>query len=102
MKIKRIGTYITGFKYYKNDIEITDKILLEKIKKMKIPPAYDNVTIVNNKKILKVFKLLNKLKNKSKLIIRKNLKIPVNLDVDVLPILRRTRIKIITQRKRLC
>jgi len=52
MKIKRIGTYITGFKYYKNDIEITDTILLEKIKKMKIPPAYDNVTILNNKKIL--------------------------------------------------
>ena len=52
MKIKRIGTYITGFKYYKNDIAITDTILLEKIKKMKIPPAYDNVTILNNKKIL--------------------------------------------------
>lgn len=52
MKIKRIGTYITGFKYYKNDIEITDGLLLEKIKKMKIPPAYDNVTIINNKKIL--------------------------------------------------
>jgi DNA topoisomerase I len=52
MKIKRIGTYITGFKYYKNDVEITDAILLEKIKKMKIPPAYDNVTIINNKKIL--------------------------------------------------
>jgi DNA topoisomerase-1 len=52
MKIKRIGTYITGFKYYKNDIEISDGILLEKIKKMKIPPAYDNVTIINNKKIL--------------------------------------------------
>ena len=52
MKIKRIGTYITGFKYYKNDIEISDGVLLEKIKKMKIPPAYDNVTIINNKKIL--------------------------------------------------
>lgn len=52
MKIKRIGTYITGFKYYKNNIEISDGILLEKIKKMKIPPAYDNVTIINNKKIL--------------------------------------------------
>jgi len=52
MKIKRTGTYITGFKYYKNDIEISDGILLEKIKKMKIPPAYDNVTIINNKKIL--------------------------------------------------
>jgi DNA topoisomerase-1 len=52
MKIKRIGTYITGFKYYKNDIEISDGILLEKIKKMKIPPAYDNVTIINNNKIL--------------------------------------------------
>ena len=52
MKIKRIGTYITGFKYYKNNIEISDGVLLEKIKKMKIPPAYDNVTIINNKKIL--------------------------------------------------
>jgi DNA topoisomerase I len=52
MKIKRIGTYNTGFKYYKNDIEITDVVLLEKIKKMKIPPAYNNVTIINTNKIL--------------------------------------------------
>lgn len=52
MKIKRIGSYTTGFKYYKNDNEITDVKLLEKIKNMKIPPAYQNVTIVNNKKIL--------------------------------------------------
>lgn len=52
MKINRIGTYITGFKYYKKEVEIGDKLLLEKIRKMKIPPAYDNVTIINGKKIL--------------------------------------------------
>ena len=52
MKIQRLGTYITGFKYYKNKIEITDSNELEKIKLLKIPPAYDNVTIINNKKII--------------------------------------------------
>ena len=52
MKIQRLGTYITGFKYYKNKIEITDSKELEKIKLLKIPPAYDNVTIINNKKII--------------------------------------------------
>ena len=52
MKIKRTGTYTTGFKYYKNNDEITDVKLLEKIKNMKIPPSYQHVTIVNNKKIL--------------------------------------------------
>jgi len=52
MKIQRLGTYITGFKYYKNKIEITDSKELDKIKLLKIPPAYDNVTIINNKKII--------------------------------------------------
>lgn len=52
MKISRLGTYITGFKYYKNKIEITNSTELEKIKLLKIPPAYNNVTIINNKKII--------------------------------------------------
>jgi DNA topoisomerase-1 len=58
MKIKRLGTYITGFKYYKykagDDLgsEITDEDTINKIKKFKIPPSYDNVVILNNKKIL--------------------------------------------------
>jgi DNA topoisomerase-1 len=65
MKIKRVGTYITGFKYYKYisdksdnkrniDIgsEITDEDTINKIKKLKIPPSYDNVVILNNKKII--------------------------------------------------
>ena len=52
MKILRLGTYVTGFKYYKNKIEITNNDDLEKIKLLKIPPAYDNVTIINNKKII--------------------------------------------------
>lgn len=71
MKIKRVGTYITGFKYYKYrsgrpgkpgkpdnegkaDVEgeITDEDTINKIKKFKIPPSYDNVVILNNKKIL--------------------------------------------------
>jgi DNA topoisomerase-1 len=62
MKIKRVGTYITGFKYYeyrpvkpgKPDMgrEITDEDTINKIKKFKIPPSYDNVVILNNKKIL--------------------------------------------------
>lgn len=54
MKISRLGTYITGFKYYKNKIEITNSDELEKIKLLKIPPAYDNVTIINNKKIMRM------------------------------------------------
>ena len=42
MKIKRLGTYITGFKYYKykagDDLggEITDEDTINKIKKFKI------------------------------------------------------------------
>ena len=52
MKIIRVGNYTTGFKYYKNKVEITNSDEIDKIKLLKIPPAYDNVTIVNNKKII--------------------------------------------------
>jgi DNA topoisomerase-1 len=60
MKIIRLGTYKTGFTYYKvsgkgkreGKVEITDAGEIEKIKGLKIPPAYDNVTILNNKKII--------------------------------------------------
>jgi DNA topoisomerase-1 len=52
MKINRLGTYATGFKYYKNKIEITNNDEIEKIKLLKIPPAYDNVSIINNSKII--------------------------------------------------
>jgi len=63
MKIIRLGTYKTGFTYYKvrskgksesseTKVEITDVGEIEKIKGLKIPPAYDNVTILNNKKII--------------------------------------------------
>jgi DNA topoisomerase-1 len=52
MKIIRVGTYKTGFKYYKNKVEITNADEIEKIRLLKIPPAYENVTILNNKKII--------------------------------------------------
>lgn len=60
MKTIRIGTYKTGFTYYKvkgkgkgeEKTEITDIDTIEKIKELKIPPAYENVTILNNKKII--------------------------------------------------
>jgi DNA topoisomerase-1 len=60
MKTIRIGTYKTGFAYYKvkgkgkgeEKTEITDSDTIEKIKELKIPPAYENVTILNNKKII--------------------------------------------------
>lgn len=62
MKIIRLGTYKTGFTYYKvsgkgkdkekDRVEITDINEIEKIKELKIPPAYENVTILNNKKII--------------------------------------------------
>jgi DNA topoisomerase-1 len=52
MKIHRLGTYATGFKYYKNKIEITSNDEIEKLKLLKIPPAYDNVSIINNSKII--------------------------------------------------
>jgi len=52
MKIERHGTYKTGFKYYKKNIEIIDEKEIDKIKALKIPPAYENVTIINTKKII--------------------------------------------------
>lgn len=52
MKINRVGNYKTGFKYYKNKVEITNSDEIDKIKLLKIPPAYENVTIINNKKII--------------------------------------------------
>jgi DNA topoisomerase-1 len=60
MKTIRIGTYKTGFTYYivkgkgrgEEKTEITDSVAIERIKELKIPPAYDNVTILNNKKII--------------------------------------------------
>ena len=58
MKIIRLGTYKTGFTYYKvsgrsgNKVEITDSKEIDKIRVLKIPPAYENVTILNNKKII--------------------------------------------------
>jgi DNA topoisomerase-1 len=51
-KITRLGTYKTGFKYYKNKVEITNAEDIEKIKLLKIPPAYENVSILNDKKII--------------------------------------------------
>ena len=51
-KITRLGTYKTGFKYYKNKVEITNADDIEKIKMLKIPPAYENVSILNDKKII--------------------------------------------------
>lgn len=66
----------TFFKHrFSIDQEITtddQSILFHSYKK--IIHKKTNTKKVNNKKILKVFKLLNELKNKSKLIIRKNLK----------------------------
>jgi DNA topoisomerase-1 len=52
MKISRVGNYKTGFKYYKNKVEITNSDEIDKIKLLKIPSAYENVTIINNKKII--------------------------------------------------
>jgi DNA topoisomerase-1 len=54
MKIKRVGTYLTGFKYYnyKSGDEIIDENKIIDIKKLKIPPCYNNVVIINNKKIV--------------------------------------------------
>jgi DNA topoisomerase-1 len=50
--IKREGNYEIGFKYFKNNREITSKKEIDKIKALKIPPAYQNVTIVNTNKII--------------------------------------------------
>ena len=52
MKVQRIGTYKTGFKYYSKNIEINDPDKILEFKNLKIPPAYDNVTILNNSKII--------------------------------------------------
>jgi DNA topoisomerase I len=52
MKISRVGNYTTGFKYYKNKVEITNIDEIDKIRLLKIPPAYENVTIINNNKII--------------------------------------------------
>lgn len=52
MKIERVGDYTTGFKYYKNGKQITDQATLDKIKLLKIPPAYQDVVIINTRKIL--------------------------------------------------
>jgi len=52
MKVQRIGTYKTGFKYFNKNTEIIAEKQLEFIKSLKIPPAYDNVTIINGKKII--------------------------------------------------
>lgn len=52
MKVQRIGTYKTGFKYFKKNNEITDELQLDFFKSLKIPPGYDNVTITNGKKII--------------------------------------------------
>ena len=50
--IRREGDYKSGFKYYKNNIEIKDKAEIECIRELKIPPAYQNVVIVNTRKIV--------------------------------------------------
>lgn len=54
MWYKRTGDLDNGFKYYNNNKEITNQKILEKIKKLRIPPAYTNVKINknNNAKIL--------------------------------------------------
>jgi DNA topoisomerase-1 len=51
--IKRIGHYTTGFKYFKKyKQQITDENEIEKLRALKIPPAYQDVVIINNKKII--------------------------------------------------
>lgn len=49
MWYKRIGDYKSGFKFYKNNNEITNDKLLLFFKSLKIPPAYNNVSINSNK-----------------------------------------------------
>lgn len=51
-EIKRLGNYKIGFKYIQDGKKITDKKELERIKSLKIPPAYNDVTIVCGKKII--------------------------------------------------
>lgn len=50
--IKRIGDYNIGFTYFKDNKLITDDETIDKIKSLKIAPAYRDVIILNNKKIL--------------------------------------------------
>tara|TARA_B100000795_G_scaffold7985_1_gene5716 strand:- start:2074 stop:2940 length:867 start_codon:yes stop_codon:yes gene_type:complete len=52
MKVQRIGTYKTGFKYFNNNKEIINNDIIDDIKTLKIPPAYDKVTIINGVKII--------------------------------------------------
>jgi len=52
MKVQRIGTYKTGFKYFNKNSEITDEKKIDFIKSLKIPPVYDKVTIINDNKII--------------------------------------------------
>ena len=48
---KRIGNYKIGFQYIdlNKKSKITDKNIIEWIKSLKIPPAYNNVIISDNK-----------------------------------------------------
>ena len=52
MKVQRIGTYKTEFKYFNKNNEIKNEKQLDFFKSLKIPPAYNNVTITNGKKII--------------------------------------------------
>ena len=45
MWYKRKGNYTDGFKYYKNTTEIVNDKLIERFRALKIPPAYNNVSI---------------------------------------------------------
>ena len=52
MKVQRIGTYKKEFKYFNKNNEIKNEKQLDFFKSLKIPPAYNNVTITNGKKII--------------------------------------------------
>lgn len=51
-EIKRLGNYKIGFKYIQDGKKITDKNELDRIKSLKIPPAYNDVVIICGKKII--------------------------------------------------
>jgi DNA topoisomerase-1 len=51
-EIKRLGNYKIGFKYIQDGKKITDKKELERIKSLKIPPAYNDVIITCGKKVI--------------------------------------------------
>jgi len=51
-EIKRLGNYKIGFKYIQEGKTIKDKKILDYIKNLKIPPAYNKVVIVGGKKII--------------------------------------------------